>query len=195
MGVTFWLTPKPGALPVPSRPSCSGRHEHTLLTEEFEHMRIKHSVLAMAVVLGSLTGALATTQAQAADAGPRRGTTPPAETTDGVPVPTLAASPTVSPAAEKAFHTGDAGLVSCPRGRYCTETWDPTTNSWKIHVFYQCGTYTLYDWERVGALINNQTGGAVAKVLDKNKNVIWSTPANNEKNWGNWSDAWYIRPC
>ncbi|WP_306338094.1 hypothetical protein [Streptomyces sp. KL118A] len=140
-------------------------------------MPIKHSVLTTAVALAALSGALVTTQAQASG-----------------PVSPLAVSPTVSPEPEKVFHTTD-GLSSCPSGRFCTETWDEVKKSWKIHVFWKCGTYKLSNWEKVGAYINNQDG-AYAKVLNADKKLVWpEIPPNNKKGWGNWSDAWYIRPC
>lgn len=144
-------------------------------------MPIKHSVLATTVALAALTtlttGTLVATQARA-----------------GEPVSPLAVSPTVSPDVERIVYSTD-GLSSCPKGRFCTETWDPVKKSWKIHVFWKCGTYALSDWEGVGAYINNQDG-AYAKVLNKDKKLVWpEIPPNNKKGWGNWSDAWYIRPC
>ncbi|MET8684393.1 hypothetical protein ABZV77_09275 [Streptomyces sp. NPDC004732] len=140
-------------------------------------MPIKHSVLATTVALAALSGALVATQAQA-----------------GEPVSPLPVSPTVSPEPKRIYHTTD-GLSSCRSGRFCTETWDKVEKSWKIHVFWKCGTYKLSNWEQVGAYINNQDG-ANAKVLNADKKLVWpEIPPNNKKGWGNWSDAWYIRPC
>ncbi|MEW2390583.1 hypothetical protein AB0933_19730 [Streptomyces venezuelae] len=135
-------------------------------------MSFKHSVLAATVALTALTGTLAVTQAQASEPSP----------------------PKVSPEAKRVYHTTE-GLKSCPKGRFCTETKDRTTNSWKVHEFWKCGLYTLYNWEDVGAYINNQDD-AKAKVYNKDMKLVWpEIPSNNKKGWGNWSDAWFIRPC
>ncbi|MFD6436751.1 hypothetical protein [Streptomyces venezuelae] len=140
-------------------------------------MPVKHSVLAAAVALTALSGTLMASQAQASES-----------------VSPRAVSPTVKPEPEDVYHTTD-GLSSCRTGRFCTETWDPVKKSWKIHVFWKCGTYALSNWEGVGAYINHQDG-ANAKVLNKDKKLVWpEIPPNNKKGWGNWSDAWFIRPC
>ncbi|MFB6814544.1 hypothetical protein ACFCV8_08355 [Streptomyces sp. NPDC056347] len=106
-----------------------------------------------------------------------------------------AASPTVSPSAERTYLTS-AGLSSCDRGRYCTETLDPAAgNIWRVHVFYECKTYALSNWMGTGSHINNQTDGVAARVYDKNMKLLWSSPADNKKDWENWTAAYYIKPC
>lgn len=113
-------------------------------------------------------------------------------------------SPTVSPAnVIYTYPTTGADCVSgrvcttdrCPRGYFCASVWDPTRQARKKFHFYQCRTYALASWYSGMGATNNQTGGAVARVYDRNMRLIQSFPADNLLRGFNAHDAWYIRAC
>ncbi len=138
------------------------------------------TVLVAATVLSSATSSAATTQA----------------------FPYPYPSPTVYPNDVYSFHKPgefcppysvcDSG---CPVGHFCVGVWDPSAQMRKQFNFYKCTMYSLSNWYSDLGAVNHQTGGAVARLYDRNKRVIQELPPDNKMYGANVREAWYIKAC
>ncbi|MEE6263065.1 hypothetical protein [Plantactinospora sonchi] len=138
------------------------------------------------VAVGMLLCALAGAPAQAAPAPPVADST------------VMAASPGISPAAERVTHVGryDFADYPCPLGRACLAVWDDTVGQWKVFHLYRCGAYTLSNWYDLGAMKNNQTGSAAVRTYGSGGGPIRTYPPNGNTIYEvDWYPVWTVRPC
>lgn len=83
---------------------------------------------------------------------------------------------------------------ACPYGDFCMFTGTGFTGS--QFNLYTCGTYDLSNWNGNGSYDNNQTPGTAAKMLDRNYNVIDTTPgAYWLQSTYDWTPVWHVVPC
>ncbi|MGI5149995.1 hypothetical protein ACQEVC_27245 [Plantactinospora sp. CA-294935] len=139
--------------------------------------------------MGMLVLALAGAPAQAATADP---------TTSAADSTAFAQSPGISPAPERVTHVGryDFADYDCRLGRACLAVWDPTVGNWKVFDLYRCGTYSVSYWYDLGAMKNNQTGGAAVRTFGSGGGLLGTYPPNGNGLYEvNWTPVWTVRPC
>ncbi|MFI6102993.1 peptidase inhibitor family I36 protein [Streptomyces sp. NPDC051310] len=84
--------------------------------------------------------------------------------------------------------------ADCPAQNFCMFTGPDFTGA--QFNLYRCATYTLENWTGDGSWINNQTPGTRAQFLDRNRNVIHTTPgAYSASSRYNWDPVWYVVNC
>jgi hypothetical protein len=98
-------------------------------------------------------------------------------------------APTTSPAAVRRYFT-TADTFTCAYQYVCAAV--PYGTGSYIFDFYYYGTYRLSYWHGVGAIINNQSGGAAARLLDINGHQVTCVPPPASF-FINWDPIWYIR--
>ncbi|MFF8997428.1 hypothetical protein ACF1GW_10010 [Streptomyces achromogenes] len=69
-----------------------------------------------------------------------------------------------------------------------------TGDQWNVS---SCALHEIPDgWNSGGSWINNQSTGTRARMYDKNKSLIYTTPgAYSSDAYGDWGPVWYVRPC
>ncbi|MEU3935644.1 peptidase inhibitor family I36 protein [Streptomyces sp. NPDC029044] len=81
----------------------------------------------------------------------------------------------------------------CPRGNLCLYTGRDYSGT--MFPLYNCGTYNLYNWNGFGSVANNQTGGAVGTLYNRNWTVNLSiSPGTATPSW-DYAPIWFARPC
>lgn len=100
-----------------------------------------------------------------------------------------APAPTTSPAAERRYFVTSLN-ITCRSGRVCAVV--PYSNGWYVFDFYYYGRYYLSWWYGNGFAINNQTGGAAARLLDQSGGQVICVPAGST-GYGSWTPIWSIR--
>ncbi|MFF8713511.1 hypothetical protein ACF07T_19070 [Streptomyces sp. NPDC015184] len=142
-----------------------------------------------------LVGALSAMLMASAVGAPARAAVPdsaPGTTATAPETAVAAVSPSVSPAVPS-FHVKDGALFSCAAGSFCAAVRDPTTGDWKVHVFRQCGSHYLSNWEGNGFYRNNHT--VPVKLIGSNGNVLREVPPGGGIVSVDWSAVWAIRLC
>lgn len=101
---------------------------------------------------------------------------------------TLATAVIAGPASPASAST--AKELTCRSGHVCG--WAANGSSFD---YYKCGiTYTLPDMVGEGRVINNQTGGAVARFYYKNGNLAFAIGSPNSGS-VDWTPIWYAIAC
>jgi hypothetical protein len=94
---------------------------------------------------------------------------------------------------------GIVGVSSVPAGYFCNDgyvcLWTGSYWSGRQFQLYRCGTYSLTQWNGVGSWLNNQTGGAHARFLDRNRRVVLDSVPNQYNAVYNFAAVWYVKLC
>ncbi|ARZ71682.1 peptidase inhibitor family I36 protein [Streptomyces sp. HU2014] len=109
---------------------------------------------------------------------------------------TTAVVPATAAGTAETSGTAAAAPANCPKLYFCGY---PKANyqgtAWKItkcNVYYEIPD----GWNSGGSWYNNQSKGTVARMYDKNKKLIYSTPpAASGDPTGNWGPVWYVKAC
>lgn len=104
--------------------------------------------------------------------------------------------PTTSPApADRYFIT--SLNFSCDSRYVCAAV--PYGNGWYIFEFLRYNTYNLSNWFGYGLVVNNQTDGAAARLLNYGGSQRYCVPAQHALTNVYWTPIWHIRltasPC
>jgi hypothetical protein len=103
-------------------------------------------------------------------------------------------APTTSPAAKERYWASGGGFY-CYTGYVCATV--PYEGGYYVFKFYNYGTYRLSSWYGLGRLINNQSGGASARLQNKYGDEIGCMPRGEVDI--NWDPIWYLQltipPC
>jgi hypothetical protein len=108
-----------------------------------------------------------------------------------------ATSPTTSPTVSTAY-VGVATAAVCDSGYFCAFVENPNMPGYyEVFSFYNCGSYSLYNWSGAGYVVNHQSGGAVANIYNASGGVVHSYAATDTlvSVSGGWTPIYYIRPC
>ncbi|MER6161438.1 peptidase inhibitor family I36 protein [Streptomyces sp. NPDC001868] len=114
----------------------------------------------------------------------------------------LAATPASAAAADdnnNASVSGVRGVAAtgnpsdCPSGNLCLYTGRDYTGT--MFPLYSCGAYNLHNWNGLGSVANNQTGGAVGTLYNQNWSANLSIQAGHGTPSWDFAPIWYARPC
>ncbi|MCD9193476.1 peptidase inhibitor family I36 protein [Streptomyces albireticuli] len=103
---------------------------------------------------------------------------------------------TAAGAAGTSGTAAQAAPGNCPKLYFCGYSQANYKGTlWKItkcNVYYEIPD----GWNSGGSWYNNQSNGTVARMYDKNKKLIYSTPpAASGDPTGNWGPVWYVKAC
>ena len=156
------------------------------------------ALVALGVLLVAPTGAAA--GAAGADA-PLAAVDAKTETAQVSPGQFAGVEPTMWPPAEKvAWHNDGVrhnNYADCRLGLLCLDVVDPTRHTYKVFYLRSCTVRALHHWRGTGypEFINNQTPGTVARFLDRNGKLLFSSTAYNVGIKIDWDPVYYIDVC
>ncbi|MEU4233212.1 hypothetical protein AB0F17_53750 [Nonomuraea sp. NPDC026600] len=171
-------------------------------------MKIWKSLLISALVLvtttlglttpASAAGAMgATVPAQAASTqNPGKVVaTHPAAPADARTRSLAAASPGMSPAPGRNYHSDPGSPWVCASQWLCIIVWDYSVGKWEDFELLSCNRYGLSNWEDTGYFLDNQTNNVLSTFYDQGSNVLRTFRPDNQVHDQYWSPVWSIRNC
>ncbi|MEH1099877.1 peptidase inhibitor family I36 protein [Micromonospora sp. CPCC 205561] len=111
---------------------------------------------------------------------------------------TLAAPAAAHAGPDDNLNASVSGIASqaagtCPYTAFCLYT--DTYLRGRMFVMYACGDYALFNWNGHGSVVNNQTPGTWADLLDQNRNPIHGFAYRSEALYVDFDPYWYAQPC
>ncbi|WP_158697356.1 hypothetical protein [Streptomyces hokutonensis] len=88
----------------------------------------------------------------------------------------------------------DYELNHCPAGYLCVAAGQGDGRHTLFRLYY-CGQRSIFNFLGAGAVTNNQTGSASARLKNQNGIVVSTIPADNKPYRIYWDAVWYIDPC
>ncbi|WP_157988071.1 hypothetical protein [Jiangella endophytica] len=85
-------------------------------------------------------------------------------------------------------------LESCPLGYLCLAAGQGDGRH-TVYWLRECPERSIWNFMDAGAVINHQTGNAVAAFRYKSHALYWALRADNEIYPIAWRDVWYVDPC